>query len=365
MKLLQFLVAGVLAMPIFPALAQSAAKPPVLQLPPPKPASTPAPAAATPRPPAPAPAVVPTLAPAGPKGVLAEVAPPRVRRAKPVAKPKRAPEPYADLPISEPAREALRRSDAWAGNETAIVAGGSDGRVVFVFGETMPTVVCAPLRMCVVELQAGEKVMGAPHVADPSRWTIAPGVVGEGEGRTVNVIVKPNEAGLDTNLLIPTNRRMYRLRLVSDESNYVSVISFEYPQDQRRAWDAALIAQESEEAEVVADLPPLSIDALDFNYGIKVTSGKPRWKPVRVFTDGHKTYIQLPAGTTAQDVPALVALSPQGDAQLVNFRLRGPYFVVDRVLQRGALLSGVGRHGERVEIERGCKDQSFFGKCKG
>lgn len=341
---------------IFPALAQTAATPPALELPPPTAPVTARAVAAD----SPVPALTSPAASAAPVAAPAPAARP-VRRATRSAAPA---DPYADLPIHAPARAALRASDAWASNGAAVVSGGSEGRVVFVFGETMPTVVCAPLRMCVIELQPGERVMGAPHVGDPSRWSVAPGIVGEGAERTVNVIVKPNDAGLDTNLLIPTNRRMYRLRLVSDEKNYVSVISFQYPLDQRQAWDEALQQQQVEEDQVVSDLPSTSIESLDFDYGIRNVSGKPSWRPVRVFNDGSKTYIQLPDGATAQDVPVLVALSASGVDQLVNFRMRGPYFVVDRVLERAALLAGVGRKGERVEIERGCANRTAFGRCR-
>jgi type IV secretion system protein TrbG len=32
---------------------------------------------------------------------------------------------------------------------------GADGRVVYIFGQGMPVMVCAPLRVCAIELQAG------------------------------------------------------------------------------------------------------------------------------------------------------------------------------------------------------------------
>lgn len=316
------------------------------------------------QPPAAVPAVLPQ--PAAPASAPAEARPkPQPQRRAAARRPAAPADPYADLPVNEPAREALRRSSSWANNNGAIVAGGSDGRVVFVFGETMPTVVCAPLRMCEIELQPGEQVVDQPHIGDAVRWNVSPGITGSGETRQTHVIIKPGEAGLDTNLLIPTNRRMYRLRLVSSERNYVSVVAFSYPQDDKQAWDMAIAQVASDEEHVVAELPSMSVDALDFNYGVTVTKGRPRWKPVRVFSDGSRTYIQLPPGTTAQDAPAVVALAADGTEQLVNFRLRGGYVMVDRVISRAALISGVGGQAERIEIERGCAKRSVFGNCKG
>lgn len=361
---------SILAMAVIAAMLTAqvgAQQQPTLQLPPPTPAAPPsfdqAPRSA---PVAPAPAAPVPAAAVPAAGIVAAVAAPKPKpRRAPAAKPKVAADPYADLPVNEPAREALRRSSSWANNNSAIVAGGADGRVVFVFGETMPTIVCAPLRMCDIELQPGEQVVEAPHIGDDVRWNVSPGIIGEGATRQTHVIVKPGEAGLDTNLLIPTNRRMYRLRLVSSETNYVSVVSFQYPQDDRKAWDLAIAQQAVEEDKVVADLPTMSVDALDFNYGVTVKKGRPRWKPVRVFSDGERTYIQLPAGTSQQDVPAVVALSRSGTEQLVNFRLRGGYVMVDRVLDRAALISGLDGEAERVEIEHGCAKRSAFGNCKG
>lgn len=347
------------------------AKAPDLAMPAPKPAPAAPDATAAPAVPAaasaPAPAA-PQTVPAPTAGIVAAVATapkPKPRPARRPAAPAKPKDPYADLPVNAPAKAALGLSAAWIENSAATVARGADGRVVFTYGETMPTVVCAPLALCDIELQPGEKVMEKPHIGDDVRWTVSPGMTGAGEERTTHVIVKPTEPGLDTNLFIPTDRRMYRLRLVSSESNYVSVVSFHYPRDEKAAWDMAIAQTRSEEDKVVAELPAMSVDALDFDYGVTVARGKPRWRPVRVFTDGQRTYIQLPEGTTQQDAPAVVALGADGGEQLVNFRFRGGYVVVDRVVGRAALVSGVGGSAERVEIEHGCSRRSFTGKCKG
>ncbi|MCD0253087.1 P-type conjugative transfer protein TrbG [Xanthomonas campestris pv. campestris] len=376
---------SILAMAVTAAMLAAplgAQQQPALQLGPPTPAQAPtfdqmqqraaqtpvrAPVASVPK--ATVPAAVEQPATVPPTGMVSAVAKaeskPKARRPTSSKKASAPADPYADLPINEPAREALRRSADWTGNNNAIVAGGADGRVVFVFGETMPTVVCAPMRMCEIELQAGEQVVDVPHVGDAVRWNVSPGITGSGENRQVHVIIKPGEAGLDTNLLIPTTRRMYRLRLVSSETNYVSVVSFSYPEDDRRAWDMAIAKQAVEEDKIVAELPAMSVDALDFNFGVTVKQGRPRWTPLRVFSDGMRTYIQLPEGTTQQDAPAVVALSRDGKEQLVNFRLRGTYVMVDQVLERAALISGLDGEGERIEIEHGCAKRTVFGNCKG
>ena len=87
--------------------------------------------------------------------------------------------------------------------------------MIYNFGAGLPTVVCAPLRVCMIELQAGEKLEGEPQIGDSVRWNIAPALYGNGEQTTPIIVLKPQMAGLDTNLLITTDRRAYYLRLIS------------------------------------------------------------------------------------------------------------------------------------------------------
>ena len=90
-------------------------------------------------------------------------------------------------------------------------AAGPDGRVMYP--TALPIVVCAPLRVCMIELQAGEKIVGDPHIGDSVRWNISPAMYGTGDQATAVIILKPQMPGLDTNLLITTDRRAYYLRL--------------------------------------------------------------------------------------------------------------------------------------------------------
>ena len=45
------------------------------------------------------------------------------------------------------------------------------------------------------------------------------------------IILKPQMPGLDTNLLITTDRRAYYLRLISKPEDYVARVAFAYPED--------------------------------------------------------------------------------------------------------------------------------------
>ena len=73
-----------------------------------------------------------------------------------------------DVPLNPPALEAVRVSERWRGESISPIA-GADGRVIYTFGAGLPTVVCAPLRVCMIELQAGEKLEGEPQIGDSVR----------------------------------------------------------------------------------------------------------------------------------------------------------------------------------------------------
>ena len=69
------------------------------------------------------------------------------------------------------------------------------------------------------------------------------------------------------------------------------------------------------------------------------------------FDDGEKVYIQFPQGIAQGELPPLFVIGAQGDGQLVNYRFRAPYYIVDRLFGAAELRLG-GDMGEVVRIER-------------
>ncbi len=66
---------------------------------------------------------------------------------------------------------------------------------------------------------------------------------------------------------------------------------------------------------------------------------------------GEKVYIQFPAGIAQGELPPLFVIAAQGDGQLVNYRFRPPYYIVDRLFGAAELRLG-GDGGDAVRIER-------------
>jgi len=267
----------------------------------------------------------------------------------------------ASLAIAGKWREA---TSAGAGPPVA----GADGAVVFAFGGTEPTVVCAVLQVCDIELQAGEQV-NSINVGDSSRWLITPAVSGQTPNEVQHLMLKPMDVGLATSLVVTTDRRTYHMALVSRRDDYMPSVAFTYPADAAAQWANLRqhVAQEAaaEQARVTRETAVPGAQApnggqeylgnLRFNYSI---TGDANWKPVRVYNDGVKTIIEMPSILPQGDAPTLVVVRKGGaagndaDTTLVNYRVQDGRYIVDQVFDQAVLVVGVGSKQERVTIVR-------------
>ncbi len=264
------------------------------------------------------------------------------------------------VPLPEDASNAIDVDGTWK-SQSALPSPGEDGRVVYTYGAGLPTVVCAPLRLCVIELESGERLIGEPHIGDSVRWLIDPATSGEGAHERALIVVKPKGPGLDTNILLTTDRRLYYLRLVSTPSEYIARTSFEYPAAETARWQAHLLESEQRRKEAVrqSQLAPLrTIEDLYFDY--RVLGKHHELRPVRIFDDGEKTYVQMREKILHRELPVLVVVGTQGP-EMVNYRVKGTVYVVDRIFEHGALILGEGKKAKRLDIVRG----TFRGKVKG
>jgi len=245
---------------------------------------------------------------------------------------------------------------AWKAGESAPIIRTTEF-IQYPYGFTEAIVVCEPLRVCDVELEAGEEIQNV-SIGDSTRWLAHPAFSGAREALTPHVMVKPTEYGIVTNAIVTTNRRTYYLGLVSKtkaDPGHVRRVKFYYPQDLVEQANGtfrarAAVARRGPDS-VVARGPRLSVDRLSFSYEIVGGQGLP-WRPVRVFDDGQHVYIQMPATVQASEAPALLVQSRGGESALVNYRVRLPYYVVDRLFDTAVLIVGVGRHQDRVTIQR-------------
>ena len=206
----------------------------------------------------------------------------------------------------------------------------------------------APERVSDIALQPGETLI-AVAAGDTARWVIGDTTSGSGATRRTHILVKPAASGLRTNLVITTDRRVYHLDLQSGAQAMTS-IAWTYPQDE-------LLALERQQAALAAAEPvagPVAVERLNFNYAIE--GDAPVWRPVRAFDDGSQVFIEFPPSMATGEAPPLFVIGSTGKAELVNYRLRGRYYVVDRLFGAAELRLGEKRQ-QVVRIVRANADR--------
>ena len=260
----------------------------------------------------------------------------------------------APVPLDSRTLEAAAQHWAHAGDAPVLV--GTNGVVMYAYGESHPVVTCAPLRVCVIRLIAREHITNVA-IGDSVRWLIASAQAGAGADVTPVIIVKPTEADLITNLAITTDAgRVYYLTLRSDPRRYVPEIGFYDPQQiviRLSGEQAAAQAKAAARADtVIDDLGAVDPATLDFGFTCRAEDrDAERWLPVRVFAGGGHTYLQMPNTLAYGDAPALFNLIGSGrhpETELINSRLLHGYYVIDGLPSRFELLLGAGKAARTV-----------------
>lgn len=253
-------------------------------------------------------------------------------------------------------RAAVAIAQKWkAGAATGMKpVAGPAGSVRFIFGAQQINIVCAVLQVCDVELQTGEQVNNL-NVGDP-RFTVEPALSGAGATEVQHLIIKPLDVGLLTTLIVTTSRRTYHLNLRSHRTEFMPRVSFTYPEDATAKWDAIRTREVREKQEQTLPQTKEYLGDLNFKYDL---SGSAPWKPTRVYNDGVKTIIQMPAAMAQTEAPTLLVVRKEGslfsddETVMVNYRVQGDRYIVDTVFDKAVLIAGVGRGQDRVTITRG------------
>ncbi|KTD14367.1 P-type conjugative transfer protein TrbG [Legionella israelensis] len=238
------------------------------------------------------------------------------------------------------------------GDKTSKPFQSSDGSVSFVYGSGQIRVVCAPLQVCDIALQKGEQ-FNDMNVGDP-RFIVEPSITGVGASQQIHLIIKPRDVGLDSSLVVTTDRRTYHFRLKSDRYEFMPYVSFIYPDEAKAKW--RLIQKIQAEHRAANTFPETNeyLGNLNFNYRIQ---GNARFKPVRIYNNGVKTIIEMPKAIMQSEAPALLVLRKGGFFQksetvMVNYRLQDCRYIVDSVFDKAMLVVGSGSSQEKITITR-------------
>ncbi len=258
--------------------------------------------------------------------------------------------------------ESVKQAKRWLNNDIRSMR-GRDGRITFLYGATMPSVICSPLKITDIQLEAGEELKSI-QAGDTARWNFSTDISGKGKNEVAHIIVKPLDLGLDTNLLIFTDRRTYNLKLVSKKYAWTPIVNFTYNASLKSSLQNYKMYQKKridtyKKVNSFEKSPQTKVDInnLDFNYEIE---GDAEWKPIRVYNDGVKTFIQMPKDMGVKEAPALLVLDSASNKNLVNYRLKEDKYIVDKLFDSAILLLGVGADQESIMIYRVSKSNKSY-----
>lgn len=237
--------------------------------------------------------------------------------------------------IAEANQEArtASRSDRFEGGVQ--VFGWAPGRIYEVW--------TAPLRVTSLTLAPGEALL-SKAAGDTVRWQLGEVRSGGAADGRVHVLIKPLQRGLETNLMLMTDQRVYLIALRSGP-----VETF----NPAVAWDVPRVEPAPEppaEAPAVPD-PVTPSGPLNARYRIEPVGRRPAWTPTAVFDDGRRTFIAFAPDLALSEAPALFGLGSSGDAQFLNYRQAEGVFIVDRLLDQAELRLG-DRRPQVVRIRR-------------
>ncbi|BAP87645.1 conjugal transfer protein TrbG [Burkholderiales bacterium GJ-E10] len=263
------------------------------------------------------------------------------------------------IPLSERATSVAAQTWLKTGYAPSML--GTNGQVMYAYGQSQPTITCAPLHICVINLLLGEHITNL-SIGDSVRWMVQTADA----GHTPVVVVKPVAAGLTTNLVVTTDAgRVYYMTLVSRQHRYVPQIGFYDPQQivirlQRQA-DAQAAQDGAKKQSVVAQIGRVDPSDLDFDYhcaGDDPDEIDRDLLPVRVFAGGGHTYLQMQDGMSFRDAPAVFRFDG-GKTELINSRLVNNYFVIDGLPEHFKLVVGVGKGARTVSCGQGAAPKPF------
>lgn len=198
----------------------------------------------------------------------------------------------------------------------------------------------APGQITDIALEEGEQLTGSGPVAagDTVRWVVGDTESGSGDARRVHILVKPTRASIETNLVVNTDRRTYLIELRSRERPYMPSVAWYYPETAR------------DKLRSVA-LRPVLPDPSQRAFRYAIEGDSPPWRPLAVYDDGRKVYVEFPQGIVQGEMPPLFVIGPDGKTELVNYRAYGNVLIVDRLFAAAELRLG-GEHQQKVRIVR-------------
>ena len=169
-----------------------------------------------------------------------------------------------------------------------------------------------------LEFDSAEKIQTV-SIGDSLSWQVTP-------NRKANVLFLKPLSRSSTNLTVLTDARTYSFQLEVAPAGDAPILYIA-----RMVYPPPPVSLSGAAAPALATAPPVVANS---DYAI---SGSGLNRPLRVFDDGQMTYFEWPADAA---LPAIFAIAGDGNESLVNYAVRGPFVVVDRLAPAFALRDG-------------------------
>lgn len=236
--------------------------------------------------------------------------------------------------------------------------------VVFPFmPNNIYTILARPMAVTNVQLAPDEQLVTLA-MGDTAQW-----LVSEVPG---HVFFKPLFPDLSTSATLVTTKRSYQLNLRSspEDGKFYQQVSWQVPNivtyhnNLATTGSGGLVVatqpavggalQHNLQNQVTADRTvSKSVQLDDLNFAYTVT-GDPSLTPTHVFDDGRFTWVRL---DNVQEMPAVFMINAKGETELLNFVVKEPYIIIQRLvpgilLKQGRQEVRITKKGAVIESKR-------------
>jgi type IV secretion system protein VirB9 len=157
------------------------------------------------------------------------------------------------------------------------------------------------------------------------------------DGSERRIFLKPREEGANTNMIVVTDRRTYTFALVGRSSKQPVAkdpsmtwnVRFEYPGEAPKLVDRPVALPTGTTVKV-------GLDPTKMNFAYRY-AGSRKLVPTLLFDDGTSTYFRF---ENMKDLPGIFVVDPDKKEAIANYRVEGPYVVVQRVAKQFSLRIG-------------------------
>jgi P-type conjugative transfer protein TrbG len=237
-----------------------------------------------------------------------------------------------------------------------------DGVEHFTAGRGQIQVVTAVDHITDIALAPGEIIAPPLHIGDPDWWKFHPAVSGSGQKAIAHIMIKPSDAGLSTNMVVDTNKRVISIELKSRRTDYMPLVALDLPDDTDDGFASTAVSADARHGAAPAAASPCDQQPVVPPDQFRITGDNVTWRPIQAYVVstpvGMKTCIDFPSSIGSEALPVLLALADDGGwftsptKKIVNVRFVHRRFIADEVLNRFILVDDVGFDQHKIRIER-------------